>query len=142
MADFDVVSITIPTIQEYLEVGEAYAGPAFPETVVPVVPDTTSPVVTNFSPVAGTEIASTDSIQFEVTDTSGSFARILVAVWFKETGVQELVHDGDAFTGLYTAVSSRVIITNGYRYTVAKSGGWGSSPTIRVFPIDAAGNEV
>lgn len=114
-------------------------------TVAPdptVIPDSTAPVVSNYSPTPGTTINPTDAITFDVTDNSGNFTRIMVVVWFRETGVQEVIHDGDGFTGYYTSASSRVIISGGYRYAVARFGGWEYSPTIRVFPIDAAGNEL
>ena len=107
----------------------------------PQPPDPTPPVVSNFDPPEGTEVLATQAIQFDVTDNTGSFARILVVAWFRDTGEQELIHDGDNFVGLYSSTSSRVIITDGYRYVVARSGGWENAPTIRVFPIDAAGNE-
>lgn len=106
-----------------------------------VLPDSTAPVVSNYSPAPGATINPGDSITFDVTDNSGSFARIMVVAWYRDTGVQEVIHDGDGFTGYFTSTSSRVIISGGYRYTVARFGGWEHSPTIRVFPIDAAGNE-
>lgn len=106
-----------------------------------VLPDSTVPVVSNYSPVPGATINAGDSITFDVTDNSGSFTRIIVVAQYRDTGVQEVIHDGDGFTGYFTSTSSRVIISGGYRYTVARFGGWEYSPTIRVFPIDAAGNE-
>lgn len=109
--------------------------------VPPVTPDTTPPQVGNFDPAVGTEILSSQSISFDVTDDSGAFARIFVAALFAATGQQELIHDGDAFVGFYSPNSSRVPIANGYRYTVTRAGGWESTPTIRVFPIDSSGNE-
>lgn len=106
-----------------------------------VLPDSTAPVVLNYSPAPGSTISTGDSIAFDVTDNSGSFTRIMVVAWYRATGVQEVIHDGDGFTGYFNSTSSRVIISGGYRYTVARFGGWEHSPTIRVFPIDAAGNE-
>jgi hypothetical protein len=107
----------------------------------PPDPDSIVPVVNNFSPSPGETLQPSDTVQFDVTDNSGSFTRILVVAWFKSTGDQEVVHDGDSFIGHYTASSSRVIISGGYRYYVSRSGGWELAPTIRVFPIDAQGNE-
>lgn len=107
----------------------------------PPPPDAVAPVVGSFSPLPGETLQPSDTIQFDVTDNSGNFARIIVIAWFKETGEQEVVHDGDGFVGYYTATSSRVIISGGYRYYVLRSGGWRYAPTIRVFSIDATGNE-
>lgn len=111
------------------------------EEVEVVVPDLISPVVDNFDPAIGEDLQTNQSVQFDVTDDSGEFARILVVVRFALTGQEELVHDGDSFVGYYSANSSRVIIANGYRYSVLRFGGWSEAPTIRVFPIDASGNE-
>ena len=105
----------------------------------PPVVDDTAPVVTNYLPPGGTVIEATDPIQFDVTDDSGSFARILITVTQK--GIQEVVHDGDIFKGLYAGLSERVIIAGGFRYTVARQGGWTDDPTFEPFAIDAAGNE-
>lgn len=112
-----------------------------PPPVPPPVVDTTPPVVSGFDPAPGTQITRTQAIDFDVTDDSGLFARIFVVAFFKSTGVQEVIHDGTGFVGFFTATSSRVVIANGFRYTVLRSGGWTEAPTIRVFPIDAAGNE-
>lgn len=128
-----VVEVT-PDVVVTMEAGE-------PPPPVPVG-DVTPPVVSAFDPAPGAQIQRTAPIEFDVTDDSGSFARIFVVALFKATGAQEVVHDGDAFVGFYTATSSRVPITNGFRYTVARFGGWPAAPTIRVFPIDAAGNEL
>ncbi len=107
----------------------------------PPVPDTTPPVVSGFDPAPGTQIARNQTIQFDVTDDSGAFARIFVVAFFKLTGIQEVIHDGIGFVGFYSATSTRVVITNGFRYIVLRSGGWIEAPTIRVFPIDSSGNE-
>lgn len=102
--------------------------------------DITPPVVSNFSPVPGTTLAKTAAVGFDVTDETGLFSRIMVTVRFPATGVEELVHDGDSFAPFYTK-SSRVPIAGGLRYSVTRVGGWPSSPTFRVFPLDAAGNQ-
>jgi hypothetical protein len=103
-------------------------------------PDTTLPTVSNFSPVAGTTIEADDPLQFDVTDDSGEFARILVVAKYEDLS-EELIHDGESFVGVYTTNSTRSLITNGFQYIVYRYGGWPSGVTIRVFAIDAAGNE-
>lgn len=107
-----------------------------------VVPDQTPPEVTNFTPAPGSQLARTDSIGFDVTDDSGSFIRIFVVAFFPATGDQEVIHDGLTFVGRYNGFSSRVPVANGFRYTVSRSDGWPYAPTIRVFPIDEAGNQI
>lgn len=109
--------------------------------VAPPTPDTEAPIISNMSPGAGSELSANDAIEFDVTDNSGAFARIFVVAYFPETGDQDVIFDGASFVGRYTGISSRVPITLGFRYTVARSGGWQYAPTIRIFPIDAAGNQ-
>jgi len=105
------------------------------------VGDIIPPVIGNFDPTPGSALARTDPVAFDVTDDSGSFIRIFVVAFFATIGDQEVIHDGGAFVGRYSAASSRVPITNGFRYTVTRNGGWLGPPTIRIFPIDAAGNQ-
>lgn len=104
-------------------------------------PDTTPPVIEHFVPPLGATLSAQQSITFDATDDSGRFRRVLVHAVFSD-GVVEVVHDGDGFRGYYQGSSSRVMIANGYRYTVLRTGGWPSSPaTFNVFAIDASGNE-
>jgi len=101
-----------------------------------------SPTISNFVPTAGSAITPTTAIQFDVLDDEADFARIFVEVSFPDsTGITEVIHDGDGFQGLYSAASSRVIITGGFRYTVRRSGGWPGTPQFQVFAIDHAGNQ-
>ena len=112
-----------------------------PEEPPPPV-DETPPAVGNFSPAAGTPITKTTSIAFDVTDESGAFRRIFVVAFFPDTGVSEVIHDGDGFRGFYSATSARQGIAGGFRYTVLRAGGWPAAPTIQTFATDLAGNEV
>ena len=107
--------------------------------VAPV--DTTPPVIANMTPTPGTLLQPTDPISFDVTDNTGLFRRVMVAVFFPSTGITELVHDGDGFLGFFATSSSRALIAGGFRFTLLRVGGWLSSPTVRVFPIDRSGNE-
>jgi len=104
--------------------------------------DEIPPVVGNFSPAAGTPITKATSIAFDVTDGSGAFRRIFVVAFFSDTGVSEVIHDGDGFRGFYSATPARQAIAAGSRYTALRSGGWPAAPTIQTFAIDLAGNEV
>lgn len=100
-----------------------------------------APTVTNITPAPGSVRSANDAIQFDVTDDSGAFRRIFVTCAFALSGVTEAVHDGTSFVGLYAAGSSRQAIALGYRYTVVRAGGWTSSMTWRVYPIDQSGTE-
>lgn len=107
--------------------------------------DSIPPVVTNFFPPSGSQITSTQRIQFDVTDVGitqdGLFRCLIIVAEYPATGLQELVHDGDVFTNFFIQSSSRHVIPGGFRYSVSRFGGWLSSPTIRVFATDAGGNQ-
>jgi len=113
---------------------------ALPERPPPE-PDLTPPFVGNFDPPSGTPILKTTPISFDVTEDSGAFGRIFVAAFYAATGISELIHDGDGFRGYYAATSSRQAVAGGFRYTVLRSRGWPSAPTIQTFAVDRAGNE-
>lgn len=120
-------------------------GPVFPISFHPLDsragagPANVAPVVSNFVPSAYAEINASDTIQFDVTDDSGAFTRIIVTCTLD--GIMEVVHDGDQFHGLYAGVSRRSLITNGFRYFVGRQGGWPASPTFETFAIDQQGAE-
>ncbi len=103
--------------------------------------DATPPIVGNYSPLAGTPIAKTTSISFDVTEETGAFRRVFVVAFYSATGISELIHDGDGFRGFYSTTSARRAIAGGFRYTVLRAGGWPAAPTIQTFAIDLAGNE-
>lgn len=105
------------------------------------VPDETPPTITDITPPASTVLELTQSVSFSVTDAgNGTFARIIIAVAYTNS-VEELVYDGSAFVGLYAATSSISAITDGFRFTILRSGGWLTAPTFRAFPIDSSGND-
>lgn len=102
--------------------------------------DLTNPVISNFSPAPGTPISSTQVISFDVTDNIGLFTRIIIIARFGTT--QEVVHDGSSFSFLYSNASCTVApITNGFHYTVLRTGGWPSTMIFEPFAIDTDGNE-
>lgn len=101
------------------------------------VPDTTLPVLGNYTPAPGTTLEPSDSVAFDVTDDTGLFAKVMVSV---DVGaVVEVAHTGDSFTSNF-AQSTRVVIANGWRYTIRRVGGWTQAPTFTVYAIDAGGN--
>ena len=102
--------------------------------------DTTAPEVSNVVPTPGTAIDPAGEVRFDVTDDSGEFANLLVTV--DQRGVGEVVHDGERFRGYYGALSTRELVAGGFRYKIRRSGGWTSTPTFRVYAVDAVGNYI
>lgn len=100
------------------------------------VPDVTDPMITNQDPAPGSALSPGSTVNFDVTDNEGLlFVEIQV-----DHGSREVVHDGDTFVDPYLA-STRVPITDGYRYQVRRTGGWQTGPTFRVRVFDTSGNE-
>lgn len=146
MADSPGYIVEIPTgLQlEYLHDSRPindiiFTVPEPPPTPDP--PDITAPVVTLISPSTSTVISSDTALVINVTDDSGDFCRVFLYAYYPSTGLQEVVHDGSAFAPFYLANSSITNIANGFQYSLVRTGGWQSSPTLVAIPIDAAGNE-
>ena len=114
----------------------AYTGPE----VLPGGGDAVRPTISNVTPAPGS-ISYTQSISLDVTDDSGSLAKVLLVIQFTHQDAPELVHDGDVFTAPYQVGSTRTPITNGYRYTLIRNSGWPASFTLTPFALDASGNE-
>ncbi len=102
--------------------------------------DADPPIVNNFSPSNSSPLAKGQAISFDVTDNSGAFRRIIVIAAYP-TGEVEVVYDGSNFRGFYAVKSSRSLITRGFHFSVLRSNGWPSAPTITVYAIDQKGNE-
>jgi hypothetical protein len=106
----------------------------------PAAPDATAPVVAFISPSPGTAITPTTPIVFTVTDNLDELLNVSVDVTFPD-GVSEMIFDGDTFSPLYAGVSTRIVIANGFQFTIRrKRGGWPATPTFNVEAIDADGN--
>ena len=117
-------------------------GPFGSEPAEPVVlGDFTAPQVFDFDPPEETELASDQAVSFSVTDDSGDFHRIIVAVLYDETGLWEVAYDGDGFAPFYVTRSLRTDIASGFRFTLVRFDGWPAAPSIRVFAIDPSCNE-
>ena len=100
------------------------------------IPDTIPPVITVISPLPGATITPTTQIVVDVTDLRGFVA---VWLWVHVGGDWEVIW-ADNFGPRYSE-SSRVAITNGYRYTLRRSGaGWYTSPTFHAVAVDIGGN--
>lgn len=113
-----------------------------PDPPAPEEKDLVPPEVAFVSPAPGTTLLPTDQIVFDVTDNLDELGRAWVALANNATGDVELLHDGSSFTPRYAALSSRVAIVDGFRFTVRRTGGWpsGSTITVRVFAVDQDGN--
>lgn len=99
--------------------------------------DVVPPVVTLVDPVAGSTIKQTSAIVVDITDNVG----IRLSVVTAQLGeLHEVVWLLDCFAPWYS-LSTRDVITDGYRYTIRRRGGWPASPTIRVEAVDRGGNE-
>lgn len=144
MADVDGHLVTLAVASATFELDIAVDGdiqqlgaPPPPDPPPPV--DSTPPTITNFSPAAGTGIASGQVLQFDITDESGIAAVVLLASF--PSGNVEIIHDNDGFRGSYVGGSNgRTAIVGGYRYTVLRVGGWLEAPTIEFIPVDTSGN--
>jgi hypothetical protein len=99
------------------------------------------PTVTILSPSAGTPILRSQPLSFQLLDTLHNFRRILPVVMFPGLPILELVHDGENFTSLYEAGSTRSAIANGFQYTIFRKNGWPDAPTLIPFAFDVAGFE-
>jgi hypothetical protein len=105
-------------------------------------PTPTPPVVGSFNPAPGTSITASTPLEFSVTDNSGLFTRIILIADFRAFGIREIIHDGYAFGPNYRGPHNIITsITNGFRYSALRTGGWPESPTIQPFAIDREGTE-
>jgi len=108
----------------------------------PVVLDTTAPTITIISPPVGTVINATDEIIADIEDETSLQTVILMVKYLSssEDRVTEVIWDGTAFRFPF-ANSTAAATTDGLRFTIRRTGGWKSSPTIEVYAVDASGNE-
>lgn len=93
-------------------------------------------VITSLPPAS-----STTPVVFTVVGTSGvGLRRMWASVTFPGIVGDDLIHNGDRFGAFYAnGVNSRVSITNGFRVTVLRDGGWpvGAFPLAASFTINA-----
>lgn len=141
-------SIALSSVTDFLLTGRAvYAPKACPTEpsltmyVEPDIPpvDSTDPVINNFVPAVGTNIARTDPVQFDVTDETGIAAVFIIARY--NDGTSECVWSDNNFQARFLAGSSRVEITDGYRFVIRRTGGWLNTPIIiDISVVDTSGN--
>jgi hypothetical protein len=89
---------------------------------------TSAPSVAVISPAPGSIIEPEAISIFDVLDAT-ALQKVFVFVKYGWLGDVEVLWDGDDFTGRYKARSSRATITNGYRFTVGRIGGWPTPPS-------------
>jgi hypothetical protein len=100
------------------------------------------PEVSNVSPSVGSQITPTTPISIDITDEpAGEFRRAVLHAAYSGLDWWEVIHNGDAFAPNYATGSSRTAITNGYRYSLLRRGGWPGSPTFTPIAIDTSGAE-
>lgn len=96
------------------------------------------PVVSNVSPPSGQPILPDTPLQFDITDADG-FVLIIPMIMLDPYRLPEPVTDNlTAFTPLYVA-STRVAITDGFRYTLRRKGGWTTQPELVIWAVDING---
>ena len=99
----------------------------------------TNPTITIVSPIPPAPVLKDTVVIFEVTDPS-MLREVFVYAKF-EKKPWEVIHDGFEFAPqYYNPDTTRVSITNGYRYTVLRTGGWPKSPRIVIIPVNTQGN--
>ncbi len=94
--------------------------------------------VNNISPAPGTPIRPETRIAFDVTNVV-ELAHVAVVV--AQGQLRESAYDGTAFAPGY-ALSTIAAIANGYRFTIARIGGWIAPPTFSVVAVDGGGNKL
>jgi hypothetical protein len=102
----------------------------------------TPPTVSNIVPTPGTPVAPDTPLQFDITDANG-FSLIIPMIVLNPLSVPEPTGHGVAeadfaFEGLYLS-STRVQITDGFRYTLRRRGGWTAAPALLIWAVDLNG---
>jgi len=107
-----------------------------------VTADTTPPTVTVVSPAVGTTISPTDALVIDVEDETSLQTSILMAKYLSAIlpSPSEVIWDGSSFLYPFTG-STRSSISGGWRYSITRTNGWSSSPTIKIYAVDSEGNE-
>lgn len=111
-----------------------------PPLAAVIVPDLVPPVIDQVDPPTLSSLLAIDPVTFRVTDNSGSLLVVFISVLFPDTGVHEVIYNGDQFSPRYKSLSSRTPVTNGNIWRVRRISGWPTQPTIQVKVFDPGGN--
>lgn len=107
------------------------------QATIPSTGDGAAPVVTLVSPLSGT-LEAFEAVVVDVTDNA-ALGRVFLVARMPASNLEELIYAGNRFTPQYAALSSQVAIAGGFRFTVKRSSGWPSSPTLDAYAVDASG---
>ena len=102
------------------------------------------PVIGNIAPAAGTAITKSQSITLEVTDADANLGKVIITM-NQDTDPRppEVLIQSPIFTSAYKGTINTVItITNGFRYTFLRDGGWRGPITLRVQAFDQTGGVI
>lgn len=106
--------------------------------------DLVPPVVTRLSPAANAELAPSTPVRIEVRDDV-ALRKVVIHARFADLGLEEVVYRGNGFAPNYATFSTVTeTADNGdqvFTFSIRRTPGWPSSPTIDVIPIDTGGNE-
>jgi hypothetical protein len=100
-----------------------------------------STTIANADPAGGSDITNTQVLTFDVLDTETELGRVLIGIMYPGmAGATELAWDGTTVCGPFLVTV--VPIEGGRRYSVLRTGGWPSAPTVRVFVTNLGGREI
>jgi hypothetical protein len=103
------------------------------------------PQVSDVVPTPSTTLTADEAITFKVTDVDVDIHRVFVVVTLPNSGVKEVVHDGDSFGPKYQNVSNYLFYSGPssevFNFSILRDGGWPESPTLTVYAIDDTGGE-
>lgn len=98
-------------------------------------------VVDNFTPTAGTALANSDVVEFDVTDATQPLVQVVIAIRYPGIELYEVVYDGAQFTTHYSARFTTVSsISNGIRFTLLRNPVWPDGVELHVFVTAADGS--
>jgi hypothetical protein len=105
--------------------------------------DTSGPVITNVTPAAGSQLASTRTpVTFDVTDVDPGVQLVVVKLAYQGSSLDHVVWDGSIFRTAWAARSTVETITDGFRFSILPAAGWTRNISqIDVTAIDGAGNQ-
>lgn len=106
--------------------------------------DLEAPQVTRLSPPEDAALEQTTPVVIEVRDNN-ELRKVVVHARFPGLALEEVIYRGNGFAPNYATFSTVAITDDAgdqvYTFTIRRTPGWPSSPTIDVIPIDTAGNE-